>query len=100
MAGEGKLRVRQLPGSRYELRLGAYLPVEVSEETYREKSVAELRKLVEEMTLIAIVMIEKYDADLELKGSRFLEGERGQFTLAADDDAGDELPPFPIPLLQ
>ena len=59
----------------------------MSEETYRGKSVAELRKLVEEMTLIAFVMVEKYDCDLPLRGSRFIEGEQGQFTLAADDDA-------------
>lgn len=96
---EAKLRVRQLPGRRYELRLGAFLPVEVGEATYRGKSVAELREMVEEWTLIAIVMVEKYDCNLVLRGRRFIEGEQGQFTLVNDDDAGDELPPFPqLPL--
>ena len=89
---EDRLRVRLLPGNRYELRLGSCIPVEMSASTYFGKSVAELRRMVEEMTLYAFVLNEKYDYDLPIRHGRFLEGEREKFSLETDETAYIPLP--------
>lgn len=84
---EERLRVRLLPGNRYELRLGKCIPVEMTASTYFGKSVAELRQMVEEMTLYAYVLNEKYDYDLPIRDGRFVEGEREKYHLEADETA-------------
>lgn len=86
-----RLRVRLLPGNRYELRLGNCIPVEMSAEAYARRSVAELRRLVEEMTLYVYVLIEKYDYDLPIRHGRFREGEREQYRLTADPSDCDRI---------
>lgn len=89
---EERLRVRLLPGNRYELRLGKCIPVEMSALTYFGKSVAELRRMVEEMTLYAYVLNEKYDHDLPIRDGRFVEGEREKYRLEADESDYGLLP--------
>jgi hypothetical protein len=41
--------------------------------------------MVEEMTLYAYVLNEKYDYDLPIRDGRFVEGEREKYRLEADE---------------
>ena len=89
-----KLRVRLLPGNRYELRLKGFIPVDLSAATYFSKSVAELRQMVEEMTLYAYVLSEKFDYELPREPCRFIEGRAERYELTDSEDADEFLSPL------